>query len=208
MNTVRKIGLTEGEIITDTIIYIEDVEKTDRKRRCKFKCICGNFFEAEMANIITKNTKSCGCLRQKPKSHGHRLGHNQSSEYTAWCNMKERCTNTLSAVYFNYGGRGITICDEWVNNFEKFYADMGNKPFKDYSLDRINVNDNYCKDNCRWANIEEQSNNKRNCRYITIGDVTKTISQWERYLNLKRTNLKYYIKTNQVEERIIELLNK
>lgn len=83
------------------------------------------------------------------------------SEYNAWRGMKSRCLNKNLLHYKDYGGRGITICDEWLNSFPKFYEDMGDKPSPDLSLDRADNDGNYCKDNCRWATAKEQTNNRR-----------------------------------------------
>jgi len=81
--------------------------------------------------------------------------------YEAWCGMKKRCYNKNYKDYNYYGGRGVTVCDRWKNSFVKFYQDMGDKPSKDYSLDRIDVNGNYEPSNCRWADKTTQSINQR-----------------------------------------------
>lgn len=85
----------------------------------------------------------------------------KSLEYHSWYNMKTRCYNKNYDGFENYGARGITVCDRWRNSFENFYADMGPKPNKDYSLDRINTNGNYEPSNCRWATKSEQVRNQR-----------------------------------------------
>ena len=87
-------------------------------------------------------------------------GMSYSREYSSWHMMKERCLNKNLKQYKNYGGRGITICDEWISSFSAFYRDMGNRP-KDTSIDRVDNNGNYCKENCKWSNSVEQNNNQR-----------------------------------------------
>ena len=113
---------------------------------------------------------------EMPKTHKM----SKTPEYRAWFNMKQRCFNPNNVYYFNYGGRGITVCDRWKNSFENFFADMGLKPTPKHSIDRIDNDDNYCPDNCKWSTRVEQANNQRNNKpLITIGKETYTIVQWE-----------------------------
>jgi hypothetical protein len=88
-----------------------------------------------------------------------------SSEYSSWESMKQRCLNPNNKHYKNYGARGITICEKWLK-FEGFFEDMGFKPFEKASIDRIEVNGNYCKENCKWSNRYTQDRNKRTNIYI------------------------------------------
>jgi len=105
-------------------------------------------------------------------------GMSGTPEYRAWLHMKDRCFNPNSKDYPNWGGRGITVCDRWLN-LENFLADMGSRPNLKHSLDRIDNNDDYSPDNCKWSTKAEQGNNKRNNKpLITIDDVTLTIAQW------------------------------
>ena len=94
-----------------------------------------------------------------------------STEYNSWRGMKERCTNPKHKEYKYYGGRGIAICSEWSNSSKAFIIDMGPKPSSKHSIDRIDPDGNYCKDNCRWADHFEQQRNKRNSIKLSKSDV-------------------------------------
>jgi len=109
----------------------------------------------------------------RPISHGM----SRTPEYDAWSHMKKRCFNLNHKAYSNYGGRGITVCDRWLD-LENFLTDMGTKPSPKHSLDRINNDGDYCLENCRWATKAEQDNNRRSNRLITIENDTRTIAQW------------------------------
>lgn len=124
-----------------------------------FLCDCGKIVTRMASNVKRGNTQSCGCFKLVVcKTHGMR----KSSEYNIWIKIKDRCFNEKNPDYRHYGGRGITMCDEWCHDFAAFYVDMGPRPSKDHSIDRIDVNGSYCKVNCRWATWGEQQANRRN----------------------------------------------
>jgi hypothetical protein len=134
-----------------------------KSRRVIAKCICGNIKSVMYTYIKTGRSKSCGCV-QKNVWKTIFIKHNKynTSEYNAWKNMKQRCNNSKRKDYVNYGGRGIKVCDRWLNSFINFYKDMGSKPGPEYSIDRYPNNDgNYEPSNCRWATSTEQNRNKR-----------------------------------------------
>ncbi len=150
----------------------------------KCRCDCGNFVLASTAELRSGDKKSCGCLQselQKERKTKHGM-HNKRI-YHVWQAMKTRCKNKKDKEYFNYGGRGIKVCDEWQEfiPFMKWaYAngyDENAKP-GECTLDRIDNNGNYCPENCRWVSMKEQQNNKRMCRYFTHNGKTQTLTEW------------------------------
>lgn len=133
-------------------------------------CVCGKEVPVELSSLRNGNTQSCGCLRIE-RSRKKNTSHNMSdtSEYHAWDNMKRRCNNKNNPEYKNYGGRGIRVCDGWSESFENFIEDMGRKPSKRYSLDRIDNNKGYFKENCRWTDANTQAINQRDRKNKTTG---------------------------------------
>jgi len=130
-------------------------------------------------------------------------GMSKTPEYHAWSAMKDRCFNPNYQHYSNYGSRGITVCDRWLN-FKNFFADMGVKPTPKHSIDRIDNDGDYCLDNCRWATKAEQQNNKRNNKpLIKIDDVTLTIVQWENKMGYGKNVIKSRLKMGWSEYRAV-----
>lgn len=101
-----------------------------------------------------------------------------TSEYNCWKSIKRRCTKPNATDYHHYGGRGIKMCDRWLNSFDDFLADMGRKPTPKHSIERINNDGNYEPSNCRWATQREQVSNSRHCNKLTHDGKTMTIAQW------------------------------
>lgn len=122
-----------------------------------FKCDCGKEKILRVGCIKRGHTKSCGCLSDKEKTKHGMYG---TRIYTSWGKMKDRCLNKNNHAYKNYGGRGIKICPEWLNSFENFYRDMGERP-EGKSIDRIDNNGNYEPSNTKWSTPKEQMNNTR-----------------------------------------------
>lgn len=130
-----------------------------KKRMFRLLCSCGKKTTCALGDLRAKKIISCGCQRGKHSTD--KISILNRREYRTWSSMKNRCSNKNSASYPTYGGRGIKVCDEWKSSFRTFLSDMGKRPDGDYSLDRIDVNGNYEPANCRWADRETQSRNKR-----------------------------------------------
>jgi hypothetical protein len=103
--------------------------------------------------------------------------------------MKARCANPNHKAYYNYGGRGIKVCDEWVYDFNKFLSDMGPRPSKKHSLERGKNDLGYSKSNCSWETAEVQSRNKRNNRVLTYGDRTMIMEDWATFFRIDQSSL-------------------
>jgi len=144
-------------------------------------CDCGNHTKVRAANLINETTKSCGCYHKEKVSTHNMTG---VPTFKSWESMKQRCTNQNSPDYFKYGGRGITICDRWLNSFDSFYEDMGLRP-KGTTLDRIDNDGNYEPDNCRWATAIEQLSNRRNTARYMFGDSLKTARELSEISGMK-----------------------
>lgn len=120
-------------------------------------CDCGERVTVNGHTLRNGNTRSCGCLM---RTHGE-SGPDRSPEYATWKGIKRRCSAPRCKDYKDYGGRGIRVCDRWLNSFENFLADMGRKPSPKHSIDRADNDGNYEPGNCRWATPSEQSKNRR-----------------------------------------------
>ena len=149
------------------------IDRADNKGVGKFQqamwicqCDCGNTFITSGHNLRCGDTKSCGCLKidiakKIILKHGAASNNSRKPEYNIWQAMKQRCANPNGRSYKDYGGRGITVCDKWLNDFTAFFNDVGPRPSKTHSLDRIDVNKGYYPDNVKWSTPLEQSLNKR-----------------------------------------------
>jgi hypothetical protein len=170
------------------LVVVERVP-TDTKRgnaRWLSRCDCGGSATSDGSDLRRGNVQSCGCLRHElvtarafamlrhaPITHGR----TRTPEWNSWYAMKSRCVNRNLKGWKDYGGRGITVCDEWLHDFQAFYDHIGPKPGPGYSVDRIDNNGNYEPGNVRWATPLEQNHNRRPPKRGKSRDVTHSESR-------------------------------
>ena len=184
MRQVNYVGRRYGRLIV-----INQIRKQGRSRLI-CTCDCGRTGEYAAYNLTSGNTQSCGCLRKdvSPEKvskfveriraanlkHGHSVNYQPSKTYASWSDAKTRCYNTANKRYPEYGARGITMCQAWVDSFEAFLADMGERP-SGMTLERIDVNRGYEPGNCVWADRAVQAQNRRT-----------TVASWEIVREIRR----------------------
>jgi len=162
LNRIDLVGRRFGRLIVTEF----DHESEDYSSWWRCQCDCGNEKIIVRRHLISGNTNSCGCLKKELQTiHGMY----KTPEYRTWIRIKTRCENENTPYYADYGGRGIKVCERWRESFDKFYADMGNRPSKNHSIDRKNVNGDYSPENCRWATRKEQQQNIRIQKSNTSG---------------------------------------
>lgn len=142
-------------------------------------------------------------------THGGCAGNKSTTEYTSWLAMRKRCTKKDCADYRNYGGRGIAVCDRWVNSFENFISDMGTKPTPFHSIDRFpDINGNYEPSNCRWADKKQQANGRRTNRILFYNGENKNLSEWCEILSCRHTDILKQLNRKTFPEIVSFYLNK
>lgn len=178
----------QGQRFGNLLILDRHPENKYGKSRWICQCDCGNQTVCTGSDLINGKIISCGCYALQIRSL-----HNKSKtkEYSIWINMKRRCFDPKNTGYQYYGAKGITVCDRWLGKkgFINFLSDMGECPTPNHSIDRINVNGNYCPENTRWATLEEQARNRTDNRFITYKGKTQTLVEWTEELGIRFATL-------------------
>jgi len=184
----RKLDLKDKEFHRLTVLKKSEDRTKYGQVKWWCQCSCGSEpFKVRGDHLVGGNILSCGCVhKERVTTHGEA---GKTSEYCTWYNMKTRCLNENNVEYHNYGGRGISVCDRWLDSYENFLEDMGRKPGKTYTLDRKDNDGDYTPENCRWATKKEQGRNKRTNRLLTHNGVTQTMKEWSEELKLNYNTL-------------------
>jgi len=186
---------------------VDDCDPIRKNRGYFWKCTCecGSKGEILQYNLTSGQSTSCGCYRREVMGAlNFTHGMSRTRIYRIWGDMKSRCTNPNFTEYENYGGRGISICEEWANSFETFKEwALDNGYSENLTIDRIDNNGNYCPENCRWITLLEQANNTRANKHISLNGETHTISEWSRIFDVNPRSFRDWVKIYKSEEDIL-----
>lgn len=167
------------------------------------RCDCGNTTPAHVSPLINGHTQSCGCLQKQRASEANFIhGRSNTPAQGQWSGMKARCYNPKHRAFPDYGGREITVCKRWRDSFLDFIADMGECP-PGMTLERIDNDKGYCKENCRWATYIEQGSNRRNNRILEFEGERMCVSAWARRLGCKPALIITRLNNNWTTERAL-----
>ncbi len=174
-----------GELYGRLTIVEEASHLRGQPRRVVCRCVCGTVKILPLYSLRSGNTRSCGCLprdilRQRCWKHGMdtRAERHEHPEYGTWKNAKTRCFYSRGHAWKNYGGRGITMCEAWRDDFATFFRDMGPRPTPKHTLERIDNDGPYSPENCIWATYAEQAKNRRHSRHLTFRGETLHYIEW------------------------------
>lgn len=202
-------AMNKGETRNYLTMVSDKFKRSDKcNSRAMFQCVCGKIKEIGVSNVASGKTKSCGCMSKilwQQSEYGKSKHHGRFTRlYSIYAAMKQRCCNPNYFESQYYGGRGITICDEWKNNFVAFRDWAMANGYKDgLSIDRVNTNKGYSPDNCRWATAKEQSRNKRNNIMITLNGETHCLIEWCEILDLPYQTIEMRIHRGWDKEKAI-----
>ena len=200
---VNVIGQKFGKYV---VIARSDKRTKAQKQIVLCKCDCGNEKEVIVNNLRSGLTVSCGCWKdantsKRLKTHGL----SKTSMYLRYRSMIKRCYDPLNEEYHNYGGRGIKVCDRWLESIDNYIEDMGKPIFSMASIDRIDNNQGYSKENCHWATKKEQSVNRRTTKFIEFNGETLCMADWSRKLGCEKKVISQRLKAGWTIEQALTM---
>lgn len=171
-------------------------------------CECGGKNSVRGSYLKSGASLSCGCLKKemayKRIIHGNSRSKGNTGEYRSWQAMKARCTNHNYINYKDYGARGISVCQKWIDSFEDFLEDVGPRPTPKHTLDRIEVNGNYEPGNCRWATSKEQNSNTRATHFLEYRGERMPLKHWAERLGVWASSIYARLGKGESPETVIE----
>ena len=174
----RKPLNLDGQKFGDWIVLSTEIKLCGKKTNsiCTCRCSCGKIKEVRATFLKKGRSSRCKSCASREKNKKHSKSY--TDEYKIYIGIKKRCYNPNSTAFNYYGDRGIKVCDRWLESFENFLEDMGDRPSKNHSIDRIDVNGDYSPKNCRWADNKTQMRNRKNTKIINYKGLVKPISQF------------------------------
>lgn len=203
MSLKNLVGMRFGRLVVTKFVGYREHQHSVRRSLWECVCDCGKAHITTAKMLRSGSPSSCGCLQRDAASKTAKThGMSRTKIYKVWTSMRLRCSNPNDQGWHRYGARGITVCKEWDESFDKFYKDMGDAP-DGHSVDRIDNDGPYSKDNCRWATKSEQGDNTRVTRRITHLGKTQSLRQWCKELNIHYTTAlerikKYNLTTDEI----------
>lgn len=192
---------------------IERVASTKAQAQWRCVCDCGKETVVRSQDLRNGHTKSCGCyglevsVSHTPSFSTHK--ESRSRLYRVWIGMKGRCNNCKNKAYSYYGGRGIKVCQEWGTSYEAFRKWALVSGYQDaLTIDRIDVNGNYCPENCRWVDMKTQMNNTRANRRITQNGETRTMAEWAARTGIAYETIRYRATSGKPADDVLRLPQK
>lgn len=194
------IDLTGRKFTRLTVIKRGPNKKNATRWRCI--CDCGTTTLVHSYSLLKETSKSCGCLKNENTAKlnvTHGMSHHPL--YSVWFSMVGRCTNPKKPDYPRYGGRGITVCEQWMS-FSNFYADMGERP-DGTSIDRIDNNKGYYPSNCRWASHTVQARNKNNNHIVEYNGEAHCVTEWAEITGITADAIHFRLKRGWSAEKTL-----
>lgn len=205
--TIKNFKPLTGKIFDQLTVVGFAGKRIDKCGKIKYYwhcvCSCGRAAVACRRSLVLGEHTSCGCKWMERLMNGV-ITHSSSytPEYKIWSSMRQRCSNPKAVGWINYGGRGIKVCERW-EKFENFIQDMGTKPTKNHSIERIDNNGDYGPSNCRWIPKQLQPRNTRRTIFLTFNGQTKPLFQWAEELSISYQTLFNRLDSGWTTERIL-----
>ncbi len=198
----KLIDLT-GQKFKSLLVVDRALDKDNKITKWNCICDCGHKNIITSNNLINGKRNQCKFCNKRPEKT---FGLSGNYLYMAWSSIKQRCFNVKDKRYASYGGRGISMCQEWFYDFHKFASHIGERPSSDHSIERIDNHGNYEPGNVKWATAYEQNSNKRTNAIMTFNGEALTMAQWSRKLGIKFNTLNERIKRGWSTERTLTIL--